>query len=65
KQMQAALAQQMRTGETWLHRIWIEFLLIDYYDPMYDYQISQKRDRVVFAGNRQEVREFLASRSIE
>ncbi|MFM2318772.1 MAG: tRNA 2-selenouridine(34) synthase MnmH, partial [Pseudomonadota bacterium] len=40
--MQAAFAQQAKTGEGQLHQAWIEFLLTDYYDPMYDYQISQK-----------------------
>lgn len=64
EQMQLALAQQAKTGNGELHQAWIEFLLNDYYDPMYDYQISQKRERVVFAGNAQAVQEFLASCSI-
>lgn len=64
EQMQLALAQQAKTGNGELHQAWIEFLLNDYYDPMYDYQISQKRARVVFAGNAQAVQEFLASCSI-
>ena len=40
-----------------LHRQWIERLLRDYYDPMYDYQINKKLDRVIYRGNREE---FLA-----
>ncbi|MFZ1569436.1 MAG: tRNA 2-selenouridine(34) synthase MnmH [Thiolinea sp.] len=62
EQMHLALAQQEKTGEARLHQAWIEFLLTDYYDPMYDYQISQKRERVVFVGDAQAVQEFLASR---
>jgi len=30
-------------------------LLLDYYDPMYDYQMSKKSERIVFNGSREEV----------
>lgn len=30
-------------------------LLLDYYDPMYDYQISDKKERIYFRGSRDEV----------
>jgi tRNA 2-selenouridine synthase len=33
----------------------IEALLVDYYDPMYNYQIQKKMNRVVFKGNAEEV----------
>ena len=33
------------------HRAWIRGLLVDYYDPMYEYQMSQKKQRVVFKGD--------------
>lgn len=33
------------------HERWIELLLSWYYDPMYDYQLEQKRDRVVATGD--------------
>lgn len=62
--MEAAFAQQAKTGEGQLHQAWIEFLLTDYYDPMYDYQISQKRARIIFAGDLPAVRAFFASHSI-
>jgi len=62
--LQAALTQQHKTGDTQLHQAWIEFLLSDYYDPMYDYQIAQKRERIIFAGDAKAVRAFLASRLI-
>lgn len=62
--LQAALTQQRKTGDTQLHQAWIEFLLSDYYDPMYDYQIAQKRERIIFAGDAKAVQAFLASRSI-
>ena len=39
----------------------IEKLLTEYYDPMYSYQISRKKERIIFSGNFQEVKEFLIS----
>ena len=42
----------------------VEELLVDYYDPMYDYQIQKKIDRVVFKGSADEVLGYLNDRSI-
>ncbi|MDP5074607.1 MAG: tRNA 2-selenouridine(34) synthase MnmH [OM182 bacterium] len=33
------------------HRAWIRGLLVDYYDPMYEYQMTKKAQRVVFKGD--------------
>jgi len=41
------------------HKIWIEKLLHEYYDPMYAYQIEQKKERVVFRGDQKEIIEYL------
>ena len=43
------------------HGAWIERLLTWYYDPMYDYQLSGKRERVVMEGGPEEIRAFLAA----
>ncbi|GJM14002.1 MAG: tRNA 2-selenouridine synthase [Pseudohongiella sp.] len=40
-----------------LHRHWIQRLLSEYYDPMYEYQMNKKLSRVVYRGTREE---FLA-----
>ncbi len=53
--MSDALDAHEARGETRLHREWIRVLLGQYYDPMYDYQLSNKLERVRFRGNRQEV----------
>ena len=42
------------------HRIWIRELLTEYYDPMYDYQLKQKTDRVQFTGTQEEILAWLA-----
>jgi len=58
-----ALARQQDQGEVGLHRGWIEVLLRDYYDPMYDYQREKRAARVVFRGDRAAVTAWLRERS--
>lgn len=53
--LQAALLAHANTGDTGLHRAWIEALLTDYYDPMYDYQLAQKSQPISFRGTRSDV----------
>jgi tRNA 2-selenouridine synthase len=33
------------------HKLWIAAVLKSYYDPLYEYQLAAKRERVVFRGN--------------
>ena len=51
--------QQQKSGDTELHKEWIKVLLVEYYDPMYDYQLNKKQDRVVFQGRENEALEYL------
>jgi tRNA 2-selenouridine synthase len=53
QQLQTALIEHKKSGNIDLHRLWIESLLTLYYDPMYDYQLSKKPNRVLFRGNSQ------------
>lgn len=48
--MEAALDHQERDGDLSGHDLWIQALLQDYYDPMYDYQLSQKQGRILVRG---------------
>ena len=41
------------------HEDWIHDLLKKYYDPMYNYQLKQKRKRCVLEGYHDEIRDFL------
>lgn len=59
--MRAALAHQRRTGDAGHHEAWIRRMLVEYYDPMYDYQLAPKLDRVVFRGDLPAVLEWLAA----
>ncbi|MCD5997119.1 tRNA 2-selenouridine(34) synthase MnmH [Pseudomonas sp. CDFA 602] len=61
--MEAALDQQLRSGDVELHRGWIEGLLGEYYDPMYAYQREAKAARIEFAGNQVEVLAYLRERN--
>jgi tRNA 2-selenouridine synthase len=42
----------------------VEELLVDYYDPMYNYQIQKKMDRVVFKGNTEEILSYLNNKLV-
>lgn len=44
------------------YEVFIEMLLSDYYDPMYDYQLNKKLDRVIFKGNANEILDWAACR---
>ena len=57
--LQAALADQERTGEVHLHRYWIRSLLEEYYDPIYAYQRKNKASRIAFAGDQAAVLDYL------
>ena len=55
KVMLEALDKQLLDGDVSQHRVWIECLLRDYYDPMYEYQLAKVAHRVVFQGEKEAV----------
>ena len=59
--LEEAWAYQQKHNDPSLHKIWIKKLLSDYYDPMYAYQIEQKKDRVAFRGDASEIMDYLGS----
>lgn len=54
-----ALDQHQKTGDPFSHIKWLELLLAQYYDPMYQYQLEKKKDRIVFRGTSNEIKSFL------
>jgi tRNA 2-selenouridine synthase len=58
--MDDAIALHCNTGESAYHKTWIRHLLEEYYDPMYDYQLAKKSERVVYRGSRDAVLDYLA-----
>ncbi|MDJ0739057.1 MAG: tRNA 2-selenouridine(34) synthase MnmH [Gammaproteobacteria bacterium] len=55
-----ALDAHASRGDTDGHRAWIAFLLREYYDGMYTYQLEKKAQRTVFRGAADGVRDYLA-----
>ena len=49
--MKKALQTHLSSGDIQQHEAWIKLLLIEYYDPMYEYQIKKKQELVVFRGD--------------
>lgn len=57
---ESALSEQRRTGGLDAYRPWVRYLLEEYYDPMYDYQIAKRTERITFRGPHEAVLEHLA-----
>jgi len=61
--MDAALHQQDERGDLSGHEAWIKALLKDYYDPIYDYQLEKKSNKIVFQGNYDDVLQWAHEKS--
>lgn len=59
KQLQRALKAH-QDGQPESHRGWISAILTDYYDPMYEYQLGKRKDKIAFKGNRAAVQEYIS-----
>lgn len=59
KMLVAAHEEQQSGGDPELHKEWVELLLSEYYDPMYDYQIEKGNRTVLFRGNSDGVLQYL------
>lgn len=57
--LESAISHLKKTGDANLHANWIKILLTDYYDPMYDYQIKNKIERIIFSGSSKEIIDYL------
>ena len=53
--MAEAFEQQWQHADLGAHRHWIAVLLEQYYDPMYEYQLSKRAGKQLFSGDRQAV----------
>jgi tRNA 2-selenouridine synthase len=58
-----AFSEQLKSGSLHAHKEWIEYLLREYYDPMYDYQIQKRSALVKFRGSSKEIIEYLSQHS--
>ena len=65
KELKASLnhaIEQHISGDAEAHKEWIKVLLVEYYDPMYDYQLNKKQERVVFKGQQNDVYNYLTEK---
>ena len=50
---------QKKSASLEKYKEWISYLLVEYYDPMYDYQIEKNKERIIFRGSAKEIETFL------
>lgn len=61
--MRSAFDKQLEHNEVDQHCAWIEVLLKNYYDPMYEYQLSKVEEKVVFRGGHAAMKDWAVSQS--
>ena len=54
-----ALVQHIEDGNLEGYKLFIEKLLVEYYDPMYDYQLEKTTIPIVFRGKQSEILKYL------
>lgn len=59
REIMLAALHKHRQGDPSDHREWIRKMLENYYDPMYNYQLEDRRPRIVFEGDHEEVSNYL------
>ncbi len=61
-EIRAAIQNAYHTRDREDHFSWLTLLLRYYYDPMYDYQLARKKDRLIHSGPKNAVKEFLMTK---
>jgi tRNA 2-selenouridine synthase len=56
---EGAVDLQLKSGSPDAHKEWVEYLLREYYDPMYDYQIQKRSEQIQLRGDYGEVLDYL------
>jgi len=57
--MEYAIDRHRSSADPEHHKAWIRALLVEYYDPMYDYQLDKKSERVIVRGEQNDVLHYL------
>lgn len=60
--IQAKALVRQKNGQQHYHLDWLKPLLSEYYDPMYQYQLGLKSERVIFRGNNAQCLAFLRAK---
>jgi tRNA 2-selenouridine synthase len=61
KQIQSDALTHQKNGLLHHHLDWLKPLLSEYYDPMYQYQLAQKSERIIFRGNNAQCLDFITN----
>jgi len=61
-EIRTSIQNAYRTSDREDHFSWLSLLLRYYYDPMYDYQLARKKDRLIYSGPKSAVKEFLMTK---
>ncbi len=54
-----AFTKQKENKSLEKHKEWIAYLLKEYYDPMYSYQLQKNKDRIIFKGTSSDIINYL------
>lgn len=58
-----AFSEQINNDSLHLYKVWIAYLLNEYYDPMYDYQLQKNTSKILFRGNSEEIISYIKNKS--
>jgi tRNA 2-selenouridine synthase len=64
KMLESAFAAHRRTGSTEGYKPFIQLLLEHYYDPMYDYQLAQRKTEVLATGDADQLMAWLRQQHV-
>jgi len=59
RMLEDAIEAHASSGNTEAHRAWIAYLLHQYYDGMYEYQLARKTERIAFSGRADALADYL------
>ncbi len=54
-----ALKVQEEKGDLAKYKQWIAYLLKEYYDPMYEYQLEKNKEKIIFRGTSSDILDYL------
>ena len=60
--MKSALQNHRSTSDVSAHQSWLEPLLVEYYDPMYESQLDDRTEHILFRGSYSECKQYLNER---
>ncbi|MDQ7048275.1 MAG: tRNA 2-selenouridine(34) synthase MnmH [Enterobacterales bacterium] len=55
----AGIRSQRQANDLTKHKDWIVYLLKKYYDPMYQFQLKKKQEKIIFKGDYGQVQQYL------